>query len=135
MFGKELEGWEKEHPIAAMQSDIATFEHMQDALEKEAQTSKLKASWAREGREAQVEMLRNAFAKFDADSDGKLTEEEVVGALTRKTGQGTEFSEEAARATWKRWQADFDFDNDGTISIEELKMREDFLWDHRHDGE
>ena len=81
------------------------------------------------------EQLRDAFAAFDADGDGKLTEEEVVAALTRKTGQGREFSEEAARATWKRWQADFDFDNDGTISIEELKMREDFLWDHRHDGE
>ena len=51
---------------------------------------------------------------------GKLTEEEVVAALTRKTGQGTELSEEVARDTWKRWQARFDFDKDGKVSIEEL---------------
>ena len=50
----------------------------------------------------------NAFKLFDADGDGKLTEEEVVAALTRTTGHGTELSEEAARATWKRWQAEYD---------------------------
>ena len=43
------------------------------------------------------EQLRDAFALFDADGDGKLTEDEVVAALTRKTGQGTEVSEQLAR--------------------------------------
>ena len=64
------------------------------------------------------EQLRDAFAAFDADGDGKLTEDEVVAALTRKTG--TELSEEAARATWKRWQYKYDLNNDGKISYEEL---------------
>lgn len=66
------------------------------------------------------ESLFDAFALFDADADGRLTEEEVVAALTRKTGRGTELSEEAARATWQRWQAEFDVDKDGKISYEEL---------------
>ena len=64
--------------------------------------------------------LAHAFSLFDADGDGKLTEKEVVAALTRKTGRGTELSEEAARATWQRWQAEFDVDKDGKISYEEL---------------
>ena len=64
------------------------------------------------------EQLRDAFAAFDADGDGKLTEDEVVAALTRKTG--TELSEEAARDTWQRWQYKFDLDDDGKISYEEL---------------
>ena len=64
--------------------------------------------------------LRAAFDAFDAEGDGKLTEEEVVAALTRKTGKGAELSEEAARATWQRWQTEFDLNNDGTISIGEL---------------
>ena len=66
------------------------------------------------------EQLRDAFAAFDADGDGKLTEDEVVAALTRKTGQGTELSGEAARATWRRWKFEFDLNDDGKISIEEL---------------
>ena len=48
--------------------------------------------------------------------------EEVVGALTRKTGRGTELSEEAARATWQRWAAEFDMDKDGKISYRELTV-------------
>ena len=64
--------------------------------------------------------LSNAFALFDADGDEKLTEAEVVAVLTRKTGQGTELSEEAARATWRRWQAYFDLNDDGKISYLEL---------------
>ena len=64
------------------------------------------------------EQLRDAFAAFDADGDGKLTEDEVVAALTRKTGQGTELSEEAARATWKKWQRKYDLNKDGKISYE-----------------
>ena len=64
--------------------------------------------------------LERAFSLFDADGDGKLTEDEVVAVLTRKTGQGTELSEEAARATWKRWQYKYDLNNDGKISFEEL---------------
>ena len=75
-------------------------------------------------RDDQVEMdmwaLKGAFDLFDADGDGKLTEGEVIAALTRKTAQGTEFSEEDARATWRRWQAEFDLNNDGKISVEEL---------------
>ena len=68
------------------------------------------------------EQLRDAFAAFDADGDGKLTEDEVVAALTRKTGQGTELSEEVARSMWRKWQFQFDLNNDGKISIEELAV-------------
>ena len=64
--------------------------------------------------------LTRAFGAFDADGDGKLTEEEVVAALTRKTGKGTELSEEAARATWQRWRDEFDLNDDGKVSYEEL---------------
>ena len=67
--------------------------------------------------------LDHAFKLFDADGDGKLTEAEVIAALTRKTGQGTELSEEVARATWRRWQYEFDIDNDGTISYKEMRKR------------
>ena len=66
--------------------------------------------------------LRDAFAAFDADGDGKLTEDEVVAALTRKTGQGTELSEVLARSMWRKWQFQFDLNNDGKISYEELAM-------------
>ena len=68
------------------------------------------------------EQLRDAFAAFDADGDGKLTEDEVVAALTRKTGQGMELSEEGARSMWRKWQFQFDLNNDGKISIEELAV-------------
>ena len=64
--------------------------------------------------------LSSAFAMFDADGDGKLTKAEVIAVLTRKTGKGTEFSDEAARETWQRWQAEFDPNNDGKISIGKL---------------
>ena len=64
--------------------------------------------------------LYKAFSLFDADGDGKLTEEEVVAVLTRKTPMGSEFSEEVARHTWKRWQRKFDLNNDGKISYKEL---------------
>ena len=67
--------------------------------------------------------LRHAFAAFDADGDGYLTEGEVMAALTRKTGKGTELSEEVARATWQRWKAEFDRNNDGKISYGELAQR------------
>ena len=66
------------------------------------------------------EAIMNAFKLFDADGDGKLTEDEVVAVLTRKTGMMTEFSEEAARATWQRWAAEFDMDKDGKIGYQEL---------------
>ena len=50
----------------------------------------------------------------------------MVAALTRKTGQGTELSEEAARATWKGWQRKYDLNKDGKISYEEMvKMQAD----------
>ena len=52
--------------------------------------------------------------------DGYVTKAEVIAVLTRKTGQGTEISDEAARATWQRWQAEFDPNNDGKVSVEEL---------------
>ena len=127
--------WEKAHSHAQMQEDIELFERAKMMTEEAAieGTARADRMELENGRHMQIIMLRDAFAAFDADGDGKLTEEEVVAALTRKTGQGTEFSEEAARATWKRWQADFDFDNDGTISIEELKMRREFIFDHRHE--
>ena len=64
--------------------------------------------------------IMNAFKLFDADGDGKLTEDEVIGVLTRKTGMMTELSEEAARATWQRWLAEFDVSKDGKISYREL---------------
>ena len=70
-------------------------------------------------RDARMTLL-SAFAMFDADGDGKLTKAEVIAVLTRKTGKGTEFSDEAARATWQRWQAEFDPNNDGKVSVEEL---------------
>ena len=64
--------------------------------------------------------LRDAFGAFDADGDGKLTEAEVVAALTRATAHGTEFSWEEAHDTWKRWKEEFDLNNDGIISVDEL---------------
>ena len=64
--------------------------------------------------------LSSAFALFDADGDGYVTKAEVIAVLTRKTGKGTELSDEAARATWQRWQAEFDPNNDGKVSVEEL---------------
>ena len=67
--------------------------------------------------------LRGAFDLFDADGDGKLTEDEVMAALTRKTGRGTELSVWEARNTWQRWQAEFDINDDGKISTEELAAR------------
>ena len=75
----------------------------------------------------QVYELQSSFRLFDADGDGKLTEKEVIAALTRKTGHGTEFSEEAAFATWKRWQAEYDLNDDGKVSYEELSMRLEIL--------
>ena len=70
--------------------------------------------------EADFDTLIPAFALFDADGDGKLTEEEVMAALTRKTGKGTELSVEAARATWQRWLVEFDLNNDSTVDYLEL---------------
>ena len=70
------------------------------------------------------EAIIDAFKLFDADGDGKLTEDEVMAVLTRKTGRGTELSEEAARATWQRWQANFDLNKDGKISYQELEEGE-----------
>ena len=64
--------------------------------------------------------LEKAFALFDTDGDGKLTEEEVVAVLTRKTPTGTEFSELVARHKWRRWQREFDLNKDGKISYKEL---------------
>ena len=69
------------------------------------------------------EAIIDAFKLFDADGDGKLTEDEVVAVLTRKTGRGTELSEEEARYTWGRWVL-FDRNNDDKISIEELLRAE-----------
>ena len=71
-------------------------------------------------REDDREKLKRAFEAFDADGDGKLTEDEAMAALTRKTGRGTELSEENARATWRRWKFEFDLNDDGKISTEEL---------------
>ena len=71
-------------------------------------------------RDEDRDSLFDAFALFDADGDCKLTEDEVMAVLTRKTGRGTELSEEAARATWQRWLAQFDMDKDGKISYKEL---------------
>ena len=47
----------------------------------------------------------------------------MVAALTRKTGQGTELSGAAARATWRRWLAECDFNDDGELSFEEVAQR------------
>ena len=73
-----------------------------------------------ESRSASFSALLSAFNLFDADGDGKLTEDEVIAVLTRKTGKGTELSEEAARDTWQRWLYKFDLGDDGKISYEEL---------------
>ena len=64
--------------------------------------------------------MGESWAKKEWHVAEKLVEKEVVAALTRKTGQGTELSEEAARATWQRWVAEFDVNKDGKISYEEL---------------
>ena len=73
-----------------------------------------------ESRSASFSALLSAFNLFDADGDGKLTEDEVIAVLTRKTGKGTELSEEDARITWRRWQEECDFNKDGKISYEEV---------------
>ena len=69
---------------------------------------------------ADFNTLRGAFAAFDADGDGKLTKAEVIAALTRKTGHGTELSKDVAETTWKRWRDMFDLNNDETVSVDEL---------------
>ena len=86
---------------------------------------------SRKLREAKMmrdfEQLRSAFALFDADGDGKLTEDEVIAALTRKTDKGFELTSHHAHETWQRWQAEFDLNKDGKISIDELTHSGQFL--------
>ena len=42
--------------------------------------------------------LRDAFAKFDANGDGYLSVEELVGVFTRPVGDGQPMTEADARA-------------------------------------
>ena len=100
-------------------ADLSALAETQDAVlgQQYVDDDEVEASVKRS-----FEQLRDAFAAFDADGDGKLTEDEVVAALTRKTGQGTELTEERARSMWRRWQFEFDVNNDGKISTEELAV-------------
>ncbi len=66
--------------------------------------------------------LLHSFQTFDEDGDGKLTEEEVVGALTRPGGKNP-MSPEAARRLWKEWLAEYDADHDGTLAYDELSVK------------
>ena len=109
-----------------LEADVAAVELPLDAKIAETQEA---VQGANEDQDSWVPLLgrdldalRNAFALFDADGDNKLTEDEVIAVLTRKTGQGTELSVEDARATWRRWQAEFDRNNDGKISVSELAV-------------
>ena len=107
-----------------LEADVAAVELPLDAKIAETQEEVQGANEDQEetqiGRD--LDALRHAFALFDADGDNKLTEDEVIAVLTRKTGQGTELSVEDARATWRRWQAEFDRNNDGKISVSELAV-------------
>ena len=106
-----------ENTLAASQEEVTSLVPGLNPSQEEVELDAL-----RDAHEIEVNALtlRDAFALFDADGDGKLTEEEVVAALTRKTGEGTELSEAAARAMWRRWQAVLDLNKDGKISYEEL---------------
>ena len=106
-----------------LEADVAAVELPLDAkiaeTQEEVQGANEDQEEAQNGRDFKT--LSDAFALFDADGDNKLTEDEVIAVLTRKTGQGTELSVEDARATWRRWQAEFDENNDGKLSIYELE--------------
>ena len=103
-------------------ADLSALAETQDAI---TETQYVDDDEVEASVKRSFEQLRDAFAAFDADGDGKLTEDEVVAALTRKTGQGTELSEVLARSMWRKWQFQFDLNNDGKISYEEMTSFDD----------
>jgi Ca2+-binding EF-hand superfamily protein len=108
----QMDDLDREHLLAVAQDDVPRVGTLDGTFSQGVTNVSL--------REDDHAKLTRAFAAFDADGDGKLTEAEVIGALTRKTGWGTELSEENARATWRRWKFEFDLNDDGKISTEEL---------------
>ena len=60
--------------------------------------------------------LRDAFAKFDANGDGYLSVEELVGVFTRPVDDGEPMTEEQARA----YVAKHDKNGDGRLDLDEF---------------
>ena len=60
--------------------------------------------------------LRDAFAKFDANGDGYLSVEELVGVFTRPVNDGEPITEEQARA----YVAKHDKNGDGRLDLDEF---------------
>ena len=61
--------------------------------------------------------LRDAFAKFDANGDGVLSFDELVGVFTRPVDDGEPMTEEQARA----YVAKHDKNGDGKLDPAEFK--------------
>ncbi len=125
---------EKQLPRASHRLSMADGATAEIALAQEEAWSNLEAPTPTRDFAA----LRSAFALFDADGDGKVTGQEVIEALTRKTAAGTELSFDDAQRTWLRWQKEFDINVDYKISIDELARIGDSgktRWFKRIDGE
>ena len=60
--------------------------------------------------------LRDAFAKFDANGDGYLSVEELVGVFTRPVGDGQPMTEADARALIEK----NDKNGDGKLDLDEF---------------
>ena len=60
--------------------------------------------------------LRDAFARFDANGDGYLSVEELVGVFTRPVDDGEPMTEEQARA----YVAKHDKNGDGRLDLDEF---------------
>jgi hypothetical protein len=60
--------------------------------------------------------LRDAFAKFDANGDGYLSVEELVGVFTRPVGDGQPMTEADARAFIEK----NDKNGDGKLDLDEF---------------
>ena len=87
------------------------------AAEKEFKKRKDKADAEEKAKnDARIASLKASFEVFDVDGSGELTEDEVLGILTRMTGGGTELTLEDAKA----FIEEFDRDGDGCLDVYEF---------------